>query len=364
MSLVRSCFYIFSVSLCIFPCAQSHGETVSDILDWPPVFERLIGDPDVSAKEKANSRVKVQWIRPLKKVIVYSPELCDRRIKYQLIDYFLEKVWQEYLSPSVQTSAERKYDMKELIPMSRADYYRIGRIHLAGKKTDCAVENAWWKVRMGCPLTESKDYLLSFNNLSWAEKDGLAHGHYCFALRKRGGDPDGDMIFDFRAPWTLDRRTAAKDMFDESITLQSYHENYYDWLATQTTVRHCDIFATFVPVSEEQVILLKAYKGGVHKASRYRLFKSNCASLGLQFTNRLLPLDERIPGENSILDFPARKISVATGNFGETVADIGIDSTTLEKRSEFTHKNKTLRARPSRRKCESFLLLKQVAAIN
>ena len=217
---------------------------------------------------------------------------------------------------------------------------------------------------MGRKLTWSEDYLLSLNTLVWAESKRIPHGHFAFAIRKRGGAADSDTVFDFRAPWELDRRTEPRDVFGEEMLLRSYSENYYDWLWTHTARRHCGVVSSFVRICEEQIILLQAYRGKIHDVRQYELLKGNCASIGLQVLNRILPLDKRLPRENSIMDLPVRKIRIAEDAFGGVVAVVEHQSTTLQQGRQLTHKNQTLPAEPDRRTSLPFRNLLKVKEIN
>ncbi len=358
---------IFGCLLSIFfgPVFMVKAEKVGDRYSWPPVLERLVGNPEIVILVGENRVGEIEFSRSQGKLYLNTCRKIERsEVDKMVCDHFFGMVWNYYLSTESKTKAEVKFRMREFIPLSRADFFRIGRCRLLGHSTGSKTEDAWWNVRMGEKLEICPNYLLMINSLKWSEKDFINHGHFSFGIRKRGGSVDSDIIFDFRAPWNSDQRTKLKDAFGEPLFLHSYRENYYDWLSTQTALRHCDVTSTFVSVHQEQIILIQSCRERIHDVVEYNLLKGNCATIGVQFLNRLLPLDQRIPCEFSLIDLPARKIRLAAKSFGKFVAVVEHKSSTLSSGRSLTHKNQTMPAVPGRKSCLPFQKLLQVAAVN
>ncbi len=343
------------------------AETVDDRMDWPPLFARTFGCPGVVVRERSVSRTSVTHLIPLRKVLVKTaPGTPRSRVDHALREHFLRRFWDEYLDREALTEVEQRLEMEELIPLDRCLFQAIGHRQLAGASTGSPVHDAWWKVRLGLPLTESREHLLSVTTLVWDDPEKQTFGHYSIVLRRRGGDAAGDAVFDFRAPWTLDRRprvTEAPNIHNR-LKLRALHENLYDWLYTQTEYRNCHVNFHFVSVHEEQVVLLEAFKGRLHEAGNFRPFKKNCASLGLQFANRLLPLDQRIGGEDAFADLPYPAAEASVEKMGGAIFSLQIENRTQERGREPTS-NSTLRAaRPSRTQSRPYRLLLAEPAIN
>lgn len=350
--------------LLLSPSARS--ETVADCLDWPPVFERTWGNPGVMVKEAPQDCPKVVFIRPARLVIVKTPDCASKSVSFLLRKYFLGLAWSTYLDERALSEVETRLNMGELIPMSRSTFFKVGHCRLAGRQTGDCVQDAWWNVRTGVSLTESCDHLLAITNLEWDDPDKYSHGHFAFALRKRRGSPSKDTIYDFRAPWYEDRRprfTEAPNIHNV-LKLRGLQENLYDWLYTQTEYRNSHVTMSFTRIHKEQIALLRAYKGNVHDAGNFRVFKKNCASLGTQFLNRLLPLDEEIRGEDSFADLPTRAHKASVDAFGGAVEAVEIKNHTLEAGNDPTSKSELHAAQPSRAASRPYRKLMEVAEIN
>lgn len=356
-------FALFSQLIISGPA--SFGGQADDHFAWPPVCRRTFKNPEIVVKKSDVDHCKILYIRPLKKVIVETPQNATNAIAISAVqNYFLEAIWNTYLSTSSLTRNEVELNMEELIPMNRATFLAIGRIRMSGQLTGSALHDAWWNVRMGEELTISKKHLLSLNSIVWAEGTGNQFGHLAIAVRRRGGSADCDYILDFRAPWELDRRSELKDLLTYNLDLIGIRENYYDWLSTQTRYRHCDVTSTFVRVHHEQLLLLEAYSREIHNAGEYRILKGNCGSLGVEVLNRLLPLDRRIPREDSFADLPDKKISLAVPCFGGPVSVVENKSVTLQIGRKIRHRNDSVPAEPSRSKNTCFLKFSRVPEIN
>ncbi|MDF1751972.1 MAG: hypothetical protein P1U89_04260 [Verrucomicrobiales bacterium] len=343
------------------------SETISDRVDWPPVFERSYGDPKLLVFNAEGVEPKIQFIRPARLVTVRADDSCpEAQIDWTIRQYFLGLLWKDYLAQGALSENEIRLNMKELVPMPRATFLKIGHCHLAGRSTGNRVHDAWWRVRTGMDLKESCDHLLAITTLEWDDPDKYSHGHFAFALRKRGGDIHTDALYDFRAPWELDRRprfTEAPNIHNK-LKLKALRENLYDWIYTQTEFRNSHVTMSFVKVHEEQVALLRAYNGRVHEAGNFRVFKKNCASLGTQFINRLLPLDEEIKGEHSFADLPLRKNQHTIEQLGGLIKEVYIENRTLEAGREPTSRSKLHPAKPSRKLSRGYQILSAVDEVN
>lgn len=361
--------YLAPLLLFIFlSTAPSRSEPIDERLSWPPVFERAYGNPEVVVREAPNSRApRVTFVRPLAKVYVrvpagYGCSDVDRALR----SHFLEIAWEDFLDDDNLTFYEERLNVEELIPMDRHEFFRIGHCRLAGCSTGDRARDAWWKVRMDEPLNPSRDHLLAMTALVWDDPDKETFGHFSFVLRRRGGCPDGDLVFDFRAPWLLDRRPRFTEApnFHNRLKLRTWKENLYDWIYTQTEFRNCHIRIQFVETCEEQVTLLRSFDGEQH-AGNFRVLKKNCASLGLQTLNRIIPLDERIKGEHKIADLPFKTYENAIEKFGAIdLEEIFIENVTQEQGNEFTSKTALREARPSRGSSRGYSILQKIAVIN
>lgn len=361
--------YLAPLLLFIFlSTVSSRSETIDERLAWPPVFERAYGNPEVIVREGANCPApRVTFVRPLAKVYVKMPAGCGcSDVDGALRSHFLGVAWEDFLADANLSFYEEKLNVEELIPMDRREFFRIGQCHLAGGSTGNCARDAWWKVRMDQPLTPSRDHLLAMTALVWDDPDKTTFGHFSFLLRRRGGCPDGDLVFDFRAPWLLDRRPRFTEApnFHNRLKLRTWKENLYDWIYTQTEYRNCHIRIQFVETFQEQVTLLKAFDGE-QRAGNFRVLKKNCASLGLQTLNRIIPLDDRIKGEHKLVDLPFKTYENSIEKFGAIdLEEIFIENVTQERGNEFTSKTALRRAGPSRGTSRGYSILQKIAVIN
>jgi hypothetical protein len=351
-----------------FCCIHSvRSETVADRMGWPPVFERTYGTPTLDVREGSVDSPKVTFIRPARLVMLKMPVgfSCDQ-VSETLRTYFLGLLWDDYLSQDALTENEVRLNMGELIPMSRPLFLEIGHCQLTGKSCGNCVHDSWWRVRTGLKLKESCDHLLAITALELEDPEENSFGHFAFALRKRGGDCKSDSIFDFRAPWYEDRRprfTEAPNIHNV-LKLKGVRVNLYDWLYTQTEYRNCHVSMHFVKVHEEQIAILKAFNGNVHEAGNFRVFKKNCASLGVQFINRILPLDEEIKGEDALADLPLKIRDATVEHFGGSLKELRVENMTLKVGRTPTNKSEIKPAQPSCKGCRPFKALSKVAEIN
>ncbi len=352
----------------ILCCIHSvRAETVADRMCWPPVFERSYGTPNVVVQECNVDNPKVIFVRPARLVLVKSPSNCSCDVVSEAVrSYFLGLLWDDYLSQDALTENEVRLNMGELIPMSLPLFMKVGHCQLAGKSCGNSTHDSWWRVRTGMKLAESSNHLLAITTLELEDPKENSFGHFAFALRKRGGDCSKDSVYDFRAPWYEDRRPRFSEApnFHNVLKLKGVRANLYDWLCTQTEYRNCHVSMHFVKVHEEQIAILKAFNGSIHEAGNFRILKKNCASLGVQFINRILPLDEAIKGENAFADFPLKVRDATVEHFGGSLKEFRVDNFTLKLGRTPTNKSEIRAASPSCKECRPFKVLSKVPEIN
>ena len=342
----------------------SNESTVSSRMHWPPLFKRTFGDPKVSVvQRRLNLPTRLTYFYPTNKVTIkVNGTISHAEVNRMIRKEFLGMVWRKYLAKEAQLDHEHRLNMQELIPISQTLFMTSGLKWLENQSTGNEVLDCWWKVRMGETLTPSKDYTLAFSTILWADSERTSYGHYSFCLRKRGGDPNKDAMFDFRAPWTKDTRPTASDGLNlkNSLKISARRENLYDWIYTQMNFRNVDIRLRFVPIHEEQVKLLQAFSG-FQDGGNFRVFRKNCASMGSLFAQRLLPLDGPLADELTLADLPllASDRSVAIFGGGSMIADVTINNRTT------TPSNRTaLRKAPDRKTSHGFRYLLTVPEIN
>jgi hypothetical protein len=256
--------------------------------------------------------------------------------------------------------------MGELIPISREDFFRIGRCRLTKRTCGNQTEDDWWEVRMDLPLTESVSHLLAITTLQWDDPTKKSFGHYAFSLRKRGGNERSDSLYDFRAPWDLDRRprpVEANNLQGE-LKIRALRENLYDWLYTQTEFRNNHVKMSFLKINEEQISLLRILDERAHEAGDFRVLKKNCASLGRQIINRILPLDKQVPGDYAWADLPFQACDETIKLFGGALSEVEILNVTRERGHNPTSRSDLHPAAPSRSASRPFQMLKAVPEIN
>lgn len=321
-------FGLLALLLC--PMDRLQAESIGDRLHWPPVFERTFGKPKIVIKRSSASKTKITYIRPTRTVIVKaSKQATSAQINRMIGQRFLHLVWEEYLSDEAKADNETRLNLGEIIPMNKTLFCQIGACRLAGTSSGNPVHDAWWNVRMDEPMALSRSHLIGFSTLRWDDPAKHSHGHYSFCLRQRGGNPTGDQMFDFRAPWTEDRRPRATEGLNihNRLKISARKENLYDWIYTQSEFRNCDVRIRFVRTYCDQVTLLKAFNTDLD-AGNFRAFKKNCASLGTLFANRLLPLDQRIKGTRGFVDLPYESSDRTVAAFGDAIAEVIVRNAT------------------------------------
>ena len=351
-----------------FPCFA--GNRLNDFLDLPPVMAKQFGNPVIIVKAG-----KTPALRPKtsakKTYLLRVPEgsTSGASVRRILAAEILRDFYRKNLSLHALSVNELRLRVREIIPMNEEIFLHTGIPRLLGRQTGDRVLDAWWKVRMGLPLRPDRTNQLVIVNLHWERPPGkkTTLGHFCFGIRRRGGDPDGDILFDFRAPWPYHR----KPRFTEAVNIHNRLKleimtfNFYDWLYTQTEYRNCYVNLWFVPVYQEQLILLHQYAEQKNhpNAGNFRVGKKNCASLGAHYLDRILPIGEGIEKRNGPYDFPVHTGQIVVKRFTNKAHFVKVPNITKKLRTP-TAKSELHPALPSRRGSIPFRFLLKDPAIN
>lgn len=352
----------------------------SEILSLPPAFRALVGDPIIELKPAA--KMKEEW--QLFGAGQFSPKRGFRQVEegttLQLTDdegavdekaaETLAKVFhQKVMARESRHWHERRLGLDGLFLPDKSTFLDLAERKLTGRRATEPWLDAWWKVRMGLPQTPDSSYDLVMINLHYDHfGEKTTNGHFCFGLRKKGGDAENDLLFDFRAPWGLDRPPRFTEGLNlhNRLLLSATVENLYDWLYTQTEYRHCYVDCWFLPVSKEQIILLKhiAARPVAHEAGQFRAFRKNCASLGLGFLHRLEPIGTPLPLGRGVADIPTVAAKRILEDLEEEPPYYRLENVTHERGREPTAKSDIHRARPSRSASRAFRLLRTIPEAN
>lgn len=359
-------------------------QRVSDLLSVPPVFHSFAGDPLIQFKPAKGSKREAKlsgfngfhpksgfghgeedgrlllWIKGDES----EPEV-RREAALTLAKEFQRRV----LGRENLNRHEKRLHLDSLFWNDGSQFVRLATKKLMGEKASEPWLDAWWKVRMGLPQTPDPMHSLILINLHYDHfEEKKSFGHFCFGLRKVGGDAEGDLLFDFRAPWDLDRQPRITEAVNihNRLVLSANVENLYDWLYSQTEFRHCYVECWFLPISKEQVTLLRhiANRPVAHEAGQFRVFRKNCASLGMGLLHRLQPIGTPVPLGRGVADIP----TVAAKNILEQLDDtppyFRLTNVTHERGREPTAKSTIHKAVPSRATSRAFRLLRTVAEVN
>jgi len=291
-------------------------------------------------------------------------------VRSVLAEGILKEFYKKNLSQSALSINERRLKMRELIPMDQEIFIATGMNRLQGKKASTRMLDDWWKVRMGMPLHRSHSHQLFITNMHWDKGEGKKEslGHFCFGIRKRGGDTAKDVIFDFRAPWDHDRRARFTEALNlhNRLKLEGMTLNLYDWFYTQTERRNCYVNLWFLPIFEEQLSLLHDFsaRDEWHRAGNFRVGKKNCASLGGHFLNLILPIGEKIKGRDNIFDYPVQTRQAVVDRFSKNSILIELTNMTQKLGHTPTNKSALQPALPSRKGSRPYRFLLKNPRIN
>lgn len=370
------------------PVSGQAGERrfVSEFLHLPPAMVKFYGVPTVkriSGKEGSPPEVVIRGagayqpkhgiISPRRgaRLILRAPSaLSTEQIRDLLSEALLSDFYKKVLSEKAKSWHEKRLELVELIPLTRDGFVERGGKRLRGKSSGVARFDAWWTIRMGLRQTVDPSHHLVLICLKM-DYDGTksSFGHFCFGLRKRGGAADLDTVFDFRAPWYEDRLPTLLEGMNYGNKLQplyGYTENLYDWIYTQTSYRHCYVQMWFLPISHEQVTLLRYFDQEIepHEAGHFKGLRKNCASLGLAFLDRLKRVSEPISLGRGLADIPTQTVKKLLKESGGEYPFYQIENNTHESGHEATAKSEIHHAQPSRGSSRSFRALRSLEAIN
>lgn len=362
---------------------------LSRYLQLPPAMHKQVGDPTVVAlrgARKTSSALEVE-IQPegaasaaaisdrlkgrasrepfepgesrIGKIVIRgTSQVPASEVKVALSRAVLNHFWDSYF-------AERDNTL-EAITLNRERFLRIGMASLQKENSILDdSESAWWTVRMGLPQEQNSGHHLAAVVGTYAEGFSM-YGHFALALRKEGGDPVNDILLDPRAPWEKDEPPTAKDWGrgGEELIAGVHSRNLYDWLYTQTHYRGLIVRAYFVEASVEQVHLIRELdrRDDLQEIARFRTFRYNCATLGEQIFDRLLPIGHDVCRSHPIADIPDRLAKKIDRRFDSVnVIEMGPQgrSSPEERSSDWT-----TRPAPDREATPEFIALRDDPAIN
>lgn len=361
----------------LFASDFAGGRTVSELLDFPPAFHALFGDPEIVQKppRAGSPNVRLSGVgeyRPFfgvqrnsaqPKAIVRGIE-SETELRKILADAYSLRFYREVIDPKNLSRYERRLEMGELINLSEEEFVSLSNHFLTGADAGSTHLDAWWTVRMGLPQTPDPSHNLLVTVIHsdrGIEPRKESMGHLSLGLRHRNGRADSDFIVDFRAPWNLDRPPKPLEGFNfgNALKLAGFTENLYDWLHTQTAYRGCYVKVWFLPISREQTVLLRHFdeKIEVHKAGNFRALRKNCTSLAVLFYDRLQPIHEPIYASLAIADLPLPTALKIVSDYGD-VPFARVENITDDLGREPTARSEIHRAVPTRATSRAFRALK------
>lgn len=360
------------------------AQRASDYLSLPPVFHDFAGDPLVVFKPFEDGRresrlfgsssfLPKSGFQPLRGDARLSLRVADSsnraEVAAEAAQTLARAFYREVLARKSLTWHERRLHLDELFRLNESRFVELAEEKLRGHPAREAWFDAWWQVRMGLPQSNDPSRQLVLCVLHYDHfGEKTSTGHLCFGIRERGGNAQNDLIFDFRAPWFLDRQprvTEAINLHDR-LPLSAMAMNLYDWLYTQTEFRHCYVDCWFLPVSKEQVALLHhlAERPVVHDAGQFRAFRKNCASLASAFLHRLEPIGKPLPLGRGVADIPTQKARQYLEELDESPPFYQLENVTHLRGREATARSRIYHAQPSRESSRAFRMLRMAEGAN
>ncbi|MCP5540842.1 MAG: hypothetical protein H7A52_11940 [Akkermansiaceae bacterium] len=345
----------------------------SEAFDWPPVLAREWGNPVIewgaapaagfSLRRRRNGSGPPSRPRGLRSFGSGTNSAFPLRLRVSgnavaAARAVLERVWALDFS-------DNRADA-EWIDLDRERFLRVGTGYLTGHIVSDPVGNAWWRVRMGYPQTVDPDYHWIVIT-THSDTRATPYGHFAMGLRRRGGtDPAHDLVFDPRAPWDKDELPAIGDWINRDNSHVNHIEarNLWDWMHTQTHYRGLGMRMRFLPISTDQVVLMKALaaRDGGEDRGPFRAFRNNCATIGVDLIDGMLPLDAKFRAWHPVADIPTRIARLASREFGE-VAFVEIFSEVEALGREPSAKS-FIRPAPDRRALSGYRVVLAVPEIN
>ncbi|MFT5467020.1 MAG: hypothetical protein ACI8UO_002123 [Verrucomicrobiales bacterium] len=351
--------------------SSAEAEHLSDWLDLPPVMERLVGDPGIKVQTGDNLRIRLstpasfqhqrrdahhsEMIRFIRITTPTGKQTSEAKKK--LVESLLNEFWNEQIRDS----------RLELIALDRERFVRIGLQQLLGAPDSAdRAGGAWWRVRMGLPLNWDSNDALALINARHTDEAQSRHGHFAVGLRPTGGDAQGDLVFDPRPPWLHHEPPTVKDWLfpGPDIILGIQVNNLYDWIHTQTNHRDVGVTLRFFPLAQEQALLLRslAARDDISNFGRFETRRNNCATLGQELIEGLLPLNEKISRAHPFGDYPDRLTRKMMARF-KLIGTAEIDVKISESANEATS-NSTVHRAPNRSATPGFRELRLDSWIN
>ncbi|MAS95261.1 MAG: hypothetical protein CMO55_18845 [Verrucomicrobiales bacterium] len=374
-----------TIFVAVFCCVlvserTAFGASVSDWLDFPPSFVRLFGDPAIDWKEGVRDEIRLTGVgeftpkggfeREVQKprVVVDASLIGEGGVKERLANLLSERFFEEVIARKNLTMHEKRIRIQELIPMTKEEFAKMSTRRLLRRPGNPKWFQTWWIARMGLPMHPDPNHQLIIMNLHYDREDGKQRaGHFAFAIREKGGNPNRDIVFDFRAEWYLERRATLTEALNlnNDLPMRGYTKNLYDWLYTQTELRNCHADFWFLPVYREQVELFYHFSDmvQVHEAGQFKPIRRNCTTLGLAFLDRVKPFRTPLPLGKGVADVPTVGAKRYLKPYGD-VPYIRITNYTDDRGREPTTISKIHRAEPSRATCRPFRELRNFAPAN
>lgn len=359
-------------------------ERASEYLRLPPAFREFVGDPRIGFRSYQGDRKQSRLFGASSFLPKSGFEERERETRLSIRvadpsnrDEVAEEVarvlakafFREVLRRESLHRHERRLRLDALFLSDEAQFVDLAKEKLLGRPASERWFDAWWQVRMGLPQSVDPSHHLVLCLLHYDHfGEKISMGHFCFGLRRMGGDSEGDLLFDFRAPWVLDRDPGLIEglNFCNQLPLSISTTNLYDWLYTQTEFRHCYVNCWFLPVSKEQVFLLRylASREVPHPAGQFKALRKNCASLGLALLHRLEPIGTPLPLGRGIADFPQAAGALVLSKFEEEPPFYRLENVTHLRGRAPTAKSKIYPAPPTRSTSRAFRLMRTVSAAN
>ncbi len=364
--------------------APAESPRASDYLQLPPVMARLMGDPRIefvaSESEAAPGRIPGRVgsrsiaLRRVTATSATALRVAERRHPGSITvvsprDRSAEAV-REAVARSISeffwgAHFEGRDNRLELIPLTRHRFVRIGQGQLTRRPVSDELGNAWWRVRMGLPLTPDPDYHLILSDC-FTESLNLPYGHFAVGLRRRGGDLEEDLAIDPRAPrYEAEAPALVEYLNANGSMVNGVHTwNLWDWYHTQVQYRDITLKMRIVSLAREQALLLKqlAHRDDLREVGPFRVATFNCATLGLKLMDSLLPLDRPIRTGQLVVKTPGRGIRKAAERFPFVTA-LEIPSETIKNGRELTSRS-DVRPAPDRVNTVVFQILSRIPEIN
>ena len=289
----------------------SSVQLLSEFLDVPAVFSRMVGDLKIqfissSVYRKPEVEIEENLIGRWRRIAVFSPPELPRRVQREVLaTELMTSFYEKFLSRKMREGFE-------LGRLSPEEVIATGVRRLLGQPVANPVANAWWNVRMESVSESSaeafqSDYVLFVTN-NIGPFDVLKIGHVSAGVRRLGGDPKEDFTLDFRAPTAKDYESSFWSLvFGDPALINGIRAyNFWDWVHVQKNNRKVDIWAQVYRLTDAQAILLRDYQSWPEEytSGEFTLLGNNCAALSREFFDAILPFDQPLERSFSPVALP------------------------------------------------------------